>query len=91
MRKGPCLPCCYGVLLPPEDRPELPVVILEVQMFPDALFFHRLIAGGRAEAHQPAAAGPAAGTHGHGGYDSLGTIAPSLIGGDHDLRWSATG
>ncbi len=33
-----------GVLLPPEDDPELPVVFLEVQMFPDPLFFHRLVA-----------------------------------------------
>jgi predicted transposase YdaD len=33
-----------GVLLPPHQHPELPVVILEVQMFADPLFFHRLYA-----------------------------------------------
>jgi predicted transposase YdaD len=33
-----------GELLPPQQIPELPVVILEVQMFADPLFFHRLYA-----------------------------------------------
>lgn len=30
--------------MPPEDHPELPVVILEVQMFPKSLFFRRVMA-----------------------------------------------
>jgi len=33
-----------AVLLPPQEHPELPVVILEVQMFPDPRFLHRLYA-----------------------------------------------
>ena len=33
-----------GVLVPPEETAEMPVVILEVQMFADGLFWHRLVA-----------------------------------------------
>ena len=33
-----------GVLVPPVESAERPVVILEVQMFADALFLHRLYA-----------------------------------------------
>jgi hypothetical protein len=34
-----------GVLVPPEETAEWPVVILEVQMFADALFLHRPVCG----------------------------------------------